>query len=89
MTPRSNSILTLGAALLAATAITSVAGAQSVESFYKGKEIRLTSSSDVGGGYDATARLLARFMPNHMPGNPRMIVQNMPGAGGIKAANYL
>lgn len=89
MTPRSNSVLTLGAALLAATAITSVAGAQSVESFYKGKEIRLTSSSDVGGGYDATARLLARFMPNHLPGNPRMIVQNMPGAGGIKAANYL
>ena len=89
MTPRSNSVLTLGAALLAATAITSVASAQSVENFYKGKEIRLTSSSDVGGGYDATARLLARFMPNHIPGNPRMIVQNMPGAGGIKAANYL
>ena len=89
MTPRSNSVLTLGAALLAATAITSVASAQSVENFYKGKEIRLTSSSDVGGGYDATARLLARYMPNHMPGNPRIIVQNMPGAGGIKAANYL
>ena len=63
--------------------------AQSLEQLYKGKQIKLISSSDVGGGYDASARLLARFMGNHLPGNPQIVVQNMPGAGGIKAANYL
>lgn len=63
--------------------------AQSLEQLYAGKQIKLISSSDVGGGYDASARLLARFMSNHIPGKPQIVVQNMPGAGGIKAANYL
>jgi tripartite-type tricarboxylate transporter receptor subunit TctC len=63
--------------------------AQSLEQLFAGKQIKLISSSDVGGGYDASARLLARFMGNHLPGKPQIVVQNMPGAGGIKAANYL
>ena len=42
-----------------------------------------------GGGYDVYARLLARFMEKHIPGNPSIIVQNMPGAGGMVAANYV
>ena len=42
-----------------------------------------------GGGYDIYARSLARHMARHIPGNPTIVVQNMPGAGSIKAANYL
>ncbi len=90
MTPRSYSALALSAAvLLGATALSSAASAQSLESVYKGKQIKLISSSDAGGGYDSSARLLARHMGNFVPGQPQIIVQNMPGAGGIKAANYL
>lgn len=65
------------------------AGAQSVEQFYKGKQINLVIGADVAGGYDTYGRLLARFMPKHIPGQPSMIVQIMPGAGGVVAANYL
>ncbi len=77
---------------LAATALvvsTASAGAQSVADFYKGKQVRVISSSGAGGGYDTYARLFARLIPNHLPGNPTMIVQNMPGAGGVRASNYL
>jgi tripartite-type tricarboxylate transporter receptor subunit TctC len=93
MTQRLTHVRTFSAAmLLGATALTaaSAASAQSnLESVYKGKQIKLISSSDAGGGYDASARLLARHMGNFLPGQPQIIVQNMPGAGGIKAANYL
>ena len=67
------------------------AGAQtpSVEQFYKGKQIRLIVSSEPGGGYDNYARLVARHLGNHIPGNPTVIVQNMPGAGGLNAANNI
>jgi tripartite-type tricarboxylate transporter receptor subunit TctC len=66
------------------------AGAQpSVEQFYKGKQIRLIVSSEPGGGYDNYARLVARHLGNHIPGNPSVIVQNMPGAGGLNAANNI
>ena len=57
--------------------------------FYQGKTIRLIVGSDSGGLYDLWARLLAKHMPKHIPGNPNMIVQNMPGAGGLAATNYL
>ena len=70
--------------LTAVTGMSVLAGAayaQSLEQHYKGKQIKLISSSDVGGGYDASARLLARFWGNHIPGNPQVIAQNMPGAG--------
>jgi tripartite-type tricarboxylate transporter receptor subunit TctC len=65
------------------------ARAQSIEEFYKNKNVKVISSSGVGGGYDTYARLLARIMPRYLPGKPNMIVQNMPGAGGVKASNYL
>ena len=61
----------------------------SAQSFYKGKTIKMIVRSAPGGGYDFYGRLLARHMPRHIPGNPDMIVINMPGAGGIVAANYL
>ena len=59
------------------------------EGFYKGKTIKMIVRSAPGGGYDFYGRLLARHMPKHIPGNPKMIVINMPGAGGIVAANYM
>ena len=61
-----------------------------VADFYqKNDTIRLIVGSEAGGGYDAYARLLAKHLGRFIPGNPTIIVQNMPGAGGIVAANYL
>ena len=57
--------------------------------FYKGKKIRLIVSSTPGGGNDTYSRLIARHISRHIPGNPSIIVQNMPGAGGVMAADYL
>ncbi len=59
------------------------------EDFYKDKSIRLIISSSVGGGYDVYARVLARHLSRHIPGEPVVEPQNMPAAGGIAAANYL
>src|SRR5437660_9772639 len=57
--------------------------------FYKGKQIHLIVSSGPAGGYNTYARLVAQYMPAHIPGNPAMIVQNMEGASGIKATSYM
>jgi tripartite-type tricarboxylate transporter receptor subunit TctC len=65
------------------------AQAQSVEEFYKGKRITITVGYGPGGGYDVFARLLARHMGRHIPGNPQIVVQNMPGAGSLTSVNYL
>ena len=65
------------------------ANAQSVAEFYRGKRINLVTSASVGGGYDQYARLLAKHMPRHIPGEPTIIVQNMVGAEGLRAANFL
>src|SRR3954454_22189116 len=59
------------------------------EDFYQDKQIKLAVASDPGGGYDAYARVLARHWSNHIPGMPQIIIQNMPGAGGLKAANFI
>ncbi len=64
-------------------------GARAQDDFYKGKQIRLVVSTDAGGAYDTYARLLSQVMKDHIPGNPTIIVQNMPGAGGLKVANYI
>jgi len=58
-------------------------------SFYQGKTIKVVIRSKPGGGYDFYGRLIIRHMARHIPGNPDMIAVNMPGAGGIVAANYL
>ncbi len=63
--------------------------AQTPEEFYKGKTVSLIVSSAPGGGYDATARITARTLQKHLPGQPNVVVQNMPGAGGIRAPNYV
>src|SRR5262249_29731571 len=60
-----------------------------VENFYKGKQINLIVGSGPGGGYAVVARLLARHLGRYVAGNPNIVVQNMPGAGSLRAANYL
>lgn len=67
----------------------SAAGAQSKADFYKDKEIRIVVGYASGGGYDTYARLTARMLGEHIPGQPSIIVQNMPGADGLAAANYM
>jgi tripartite-type tricarboxylate transporter receptor subunit TctC len=57
--------------------------------FYKGRTITVIVGSSAGGGYDIYARLLARHMPKHIPGNPAIVVSNMPGAGSNTAAAHL
>ncbi|MGH7796552.1 MAG: Bug family tripartite tricarboxylate transporter substrate binding protein [Candidatus Binatia bacterium] len=59
------------------------------EAFFKGKQIRIIVGLSSGGGYDRAARLLARHIGKHIPGNPGLVVQNMPGAGSVTAANYV
>ena len=60
-----------------------------VEAFYKGHQINLIVGYGPGGGYDLTARLLARHIGRFIPGQPSVVVQNMAGAGSLRAANYL
>jgi tripartite-type tricarboxylate transporter receptor subunit TctC len=60
-----------------------------VTSFYKGKVVRLLVGVGVGSGYDINARLLARYLPKYIPGNPTVIVQNQPGAGSLSMTNQL
>ena len=57
--------------------------------FYEGKTIRIIVGYSPGGGYDAYSRLIARHLGKHIPGNPTVIVENMPGAGSLIAANHL
>ncbi len=79
------------AALCGCLALTAAAqaSAQSVADFYRGKQITLYTAASVGGGYDQYARLLAKHMPHHIPGEPGIVVQNMVGAEGLRVANYL
>jgi len=59
------------------------------DDFYKGKNINFIIGTAPGGGYDAYSRLIARHIGKHLPGQPSVVPQNMPGAAGIRAANYL
>jgi tripartite-type tricarboxylate transporter receptor subunit TctC len=68
---------------------TAPASAQAVAEFYKGKSVTILVSTSTGGGYDAMARAVSRHIGKHIPGNPTVVVRNMPGAGGITAVNYL
>jgi tripartite-type tricarboxylate transporter receptor subunit TctC len=74
-----------GAIMLAPAA----AKADAVADFFKGKVVRLVVAYPPGGGYDVYARALAQVLPRHLPGNPAVIVQYMPGAGSLTATNYL
>jgi tripartite-type tricarboxylate transporter receptor subunit TctC len=65
------------------------AHAQTVEEFYRGKSITMLVGSGAGGGYDTYARIFARHMSRHIPGNPAIIAKNMPAAAGLAAASTL
>jgi tripartite-type tricarboxylate transporter receptor subunit TctC len=69
--------------------LTASARAQSAEDFYRGKTVTILVGFTAGGGYDLYARLLGRHIGRHIPGNPTVVVQNMPGAGSMKAAQYV
>jgi tripartite-type tricarboxylate transporter receptor subunit TctC len=76
--------------LACANALASTAFAQqSSGEFYRGKTVKIVCALKAGGSYDAYARLASRHIGKHIPGKPSVIVENMPGAGGIVAANYL
>jgi tripartite-type tricarboxylate transporter receptor subunit TctC len=79
----------LAFSLLAATSSTASAQREDVAAFYRGKTIWLVVGIGVGSGYDINARLLARHMSKHIPGNPAIIVQNQPGAGSLTMTNQL
>src|SRR5690242_20242919 len=83
----------LKAALLLGALAGNLAGAgrlgAQAESFYKGKTVRIVVGLTPGGFYDRWARLLARFMPLYIPGNPNFVVQNMPGGGSMIAMNHI
>ncbi|MPZ36496.1 MAG: hypothetical protein GEU95_00280 [Rhizobiales bacterium] len=61
----------------------------SVENFFRGQTVKIVVASGPSGGFDTFARLLARHLGRFVPGNPTFVVQNMPGAGGLRAAGYI
>jgi tripartite-type tricarboxylate transporter receptor subunit TctC len=74
---------------MAAGIVLALAAPARADDFYKGKSISLVIATATGGGYDTYARLIARHLGRHIPGQPSIVPQNMPGAAGIRAANYL
>ncbi len=79
-------LLALG---VAATITTAPAHAQTPDEFYKGRTVTVVVGYSAGGGFDLYARGFSKFFRNHLPGNPNVIVQNMPGAGSLTATNYI
>jgi tripartite-type tricarboxylate transporter receptor subunit TctC len=77
------------AALMLAALAASQARADTVADFYRGKQINLIVGYGPGGGYDVYARLVGRHLGRYIPGEPTVVVQNMPGAGSLRAVNYL
>lgn len=81
--------LSLLAALALVAGASSVQAQQSVEDFYKGKQMKFIIRSAPGGGFDTYSRLIGNHIVKHIPGNPSMLPQNMPGAGGLQAVNFM
>ena len=78
------------ALLVAALAFASApAAAQGVADFYRGRTINFVVGFGPGGGYDLYARVISRHIGRHIPGNPIVVVQNMDGAGSVRASNYV
>jgi tripartite-type tricarboxylate transporter receptor subunit TctC len=80
-------MLRVGLVLVLTAVLMQGVGAQ--QPYYQDKQIRLIAGTAPGGGYDTYARLVAAHLKRHIPGNPTIVVQNMPGAGSLLAANYL
>jgi tripartite-type tricarboxylate transporter receptor subunit TctC len=82
-------MLRFAASILVAMAFGASAHAQAPSEFYRGKQIKLVVGTAAGQDYDLWARLIGRHVTRHIPGNPSLIVENMPGAGHIVATNHL
>lgn len=82
-------IIILMASLVALNLLAVVIRNVAADEFYKGKTIRFVVGSAAGGGYDTYTRMIARHISRHIPGNPATVVENMEGAGGLVAANFL
>ncbi len=80
---------TLKVIVAALSVVTATGIPATAEDFYRDKQIKFIVSAASGGDYDQWARLIARFLNKYIPGNPTIVPQNMPGAGGIIAANFL
>src|SRR6476661_1722251 len=90
MTVKSNrAIDCYGASLLALLIANPAAQAQQPAEFYRGKTVNVYIGVGAGGEYDIQARLVARHIGKHIPGNPSVVPQNMTGAGGLKMINFL
>ena len=75
--------------LVARAWLPAIAHAQSVADFYRGKTVEILVGGAAGGGYDVAARAIANHMTRHIPGNPAIVVRNMPGATGLVMTNHL
>ncbi len=74
---------------LLAVGLAAVAQCAFAADFYAGKTIRITTGNDPGGGHDLHSRIIANNLPRFVPGQPAIVVQNLPGAGGLAAVNYV
>jgi len=83
------SSLTLAVSALALAASGPLASPSAAQDFFAGKTITILVGFGAGGGYDTTTRLVSRHLGNHIPGNPSVVVQNMPGAGSMIVANHI
>lgn len=86
--PRAALGAALGAVMALGTAASSAQAASDLEKFYKVKGLRMVVASGAGGGYDTYTRAFTRHLAQFIPGQPRIVVQNMPGASGIRATNF-
>jgi tripartite-type tricarboxylate transporter receptor subunit TctC len=77
------------AALAGGVALAAPASADAIEDFYKGKQLTIVVGFGAGGGVDTFARFVGTYLGKHIPGNPNVVVQNMPGGGGFKSTNYI
>lgn len=74
---------------LATLALLTPVRAETVEQFYRGRQVNIIVGFNVGGAYDPYARLVARHLPRHLPGSPNIVIKNVPGVGSVLAANHL
>jgi tripartite-type tricarboxylate transporter receptor subunit TctC len=89
MTIATTGLRALIAGVAGAAAIASAASADAVEDFYKGKTVTLTMGTSPGGSFQVYGQLFTDHMPQYIPGKPNIVLGFMPGAGGVKAANFL
>src|SRR5262245_24321901 len=87
--PHGRGLRTAAAALLASALFATTAAADSIADFYKGKTVSILMGTGPGASYDLYGRTIAEHMTRHIPGNPTIIVEHMPGAGGVIAGNHI